>query len=86
VRWHCQAKLFGGLEIEGQLELHWLFHRQIDGLSALKNAIDIDRYEAASPERLLLYLKQPNASAHLLPELGRDKARYVTARFLIPPV
>jgi hypothetical protein len=29
---------------------------------------------------------KPNAGPEPRPELGRDKARYITARFLIPPV
>jgi hypothetical protein len=80
VRWNGLSHLFGGLEIDGQFELHGLFHRQGDGLGALKNAIDIDRHAGrASPERLLLYLKQPNAKAHLRPKAGATQERTLEA-------
>src|SRR5262245_11098199 len=37
-----QAERLGRLEIDDQLELSWLLHRQVARVSALQNSVDID--------------------------------------------
>ena len=41
VRWNGQADLLGGFEIDYKLEFRWLLDRQVGGLSALKNAVNV---------------------------------------------
>src|SRR5262249_10500765 len=39
---NCEVERFGGPEVNHELELGGLYHRQIGGLRALKNSADID--------------------------------------------
>jgi hypothetical protein len=39
--WDCKANRFGGLEIDDQLQLCWELDRQVAGLRAAQNAIDV---------------------------------------------
>ena len=48
VRRHVEAERLGGLEIDDQLELGRLLHRQVGWLLALEDAIDIGRPHAGS--------------------------------------
>ena len=40
-RRNCEAQCFRGLEVDHQLVFGWCLHRQVGGLLALKDAIDI---------------------------------------------
>ena len=53
-RWHVEAERFGGLEVDHQLILGGVLHRQISRLLALENAIDV-----AGREPLLVYQVSP---------------------------
>src|SRR5262249_14541140 len=39
--WHFEAERLGGLYIDGQLDLRGLLHREVGGLLALENTIDV---------------------------------------------
>ena len=41
IRRDCQADLLGGLEIDDELEFRWLLHREIGGLCAFKDFVNI---------------------------------------------
>jgi len=47
-RGNAQAEGFGGLEIDGQLKLHRLLHRQVPWLGAFQDAIHIVGAPAAN--------------------------------------
>jgi hypothetical protein len=42
VRWNSQADLLSCFQIDDQLELRWLLHRQIGGLGAFEDFVDVD--------------------------------------------
>jgi hypothetical protein len=44
-----EADLLRGLEIDDELELDWLFHRQLSGLSAFQNLVHV---RSGAPETL----------------------------------
>src|SRR5215813_13179850 len=39
--WHDETERSGGLEIDHQIVLGWRLHRQVGGLLALENTIDV---------------------------------------------
>ena len=41
-RGHVEAERLGGLEVDDELELGRLLHRQVGGLLALENAVGVD--------------------------------------------
>src|SRR5262249_55598742 len=41
-RWHSNAKRLGGFHIDDQLETSWLLDRQIGGLGAFEDFVDVD--------------------------------------------
>jgi len=41
IRWNCQANLLGCLQIDHQLELRWLLHREIGWFYAFENLIHV---------------------------------------------
>src|SRR6516225_11537783 len=40
-RWHSNAKCIGGFHIDDQLETSWLLDRQIGGLGAFEDFVDV---------------------------------------------
>ena len=40
-RWNLKAKGFGGLDIDHELILGWCLHRQVGGVLALEDAVDV---------------------------------------------
>src|SRR5678809_1456298 len=40
-RWHSNAKRLGGFHIDDQLETSWLLDRQIGGLGAFEDFVDV---------------------------------------------
>src|SRR5262249_16107284 len=45
-RWHDEAERLGGLQVDDQLELGSLHHRQVGGFFAFENATRVDSYLA----------------------------------------
>src|SRR5215510_7429792 len=41
LRWHSNAKRLGGFHIDDQLETRWLLDRQIGGLGAFEDLVDV---------------------------------------------
>ena len=53
-RGHIEAERFGGLEVQHGLVLGWRLHRQVGGLLALEDAVDVRCGALAKPPRRAL--------------------------------
>src|SRR5215207_2832930 len=73
----AQAEGLRGPEVDGQLELSWLFHRQLAGLLTLENLVD----EAGEPEIKVGIVHRVRDQSPALDELaGRINDRQAVAR------
>src|SRR5215468_8272620 len=63
--WHCDAKRFGGPEIDHQLEFGGLHHWQVGGPLALENPADVDSDLAIDVRKAGSITQQPARSSIL---------------------
>jgi hypothetical protein len=63
-RWHSNAKCIGGFHIDDQLETSWLLDRQIGGLGAFEDFVDIHGSLAKRSAYIAEYDISPPSSAN----------------------